>query len=336
MAPDEKPYRVYRGGRTKGKVPTPATRAPPRRAPRPKGGAAEGGAAQAEYRGPGAPTACAAAAGGGGSSLGILVLLVARCRVGVASWFVVLAAASGPPTSGSTQDARRSRDAGRAAALASDDDPAARHRQRARRRPRRRQHSDSIMLVRTDPSHHRIAYLSIPRDLLRADSRASATQKINAAFQIGGPALAIRTIREFTGLQIDHVMVVDFANFKDLIDAARRDRRQRARADPLEPLRLPLRPAGALRRVAGLALQKGTQHMNGERALIYSRIRENMLNPRETDLTRGARQQDVMQAVDPKLTSLGVLLQLPFSGDSLREAARRPTSRPRSCSSSAG
>ena len=37
--------------------------------------------------------------------------------------------------------------------------------------------------------------------------------------------------------------------------------------------------------------------MNGERALIYSRIRENMLNPAETDVTRGARQQDVLNAV---------------------------------------
>ena len=37
--------------------------------------------------------------------------------------------------------------------------------------------------------------------------------------------------------------------------------------------------------------------MSGQRALIYSRIRENMLDPSETDVTRGARQQDVMNAV---------------------------------------
>src|SRR3954452_17466723 len=46
------------------------------------------------------------------------------------------------------------------------------------------QHSDSIMLVRTDPSHHRIAYLSIPRDL-RGDVPGHGSSKINAAFQIG-------------------------------------------------------------------------------------------------------------------------------------------------------
>ncbi len=47
----------------------------------------------------------------------------------------------------------------------------------------------------------------------------------------------------------------------------------------------------------GWRFQKGTQHMSGSRALIYSRIRENPLDPSETDVTRGARQQDVMDAV---------------------------------------
>ena len=47
--------------------------------------------------------------------------------------------------------------------------------------------------------------------------------------------------------------------------------------------------------------------MNGERALIYSRIRENMLDPSETDLTRGGRQQDVINAVARKFASLGVV-----------------------------
>ena len=53
--------------------------------------------------------------------------------------------------------------------------------------------------------------------------------------------------------------------------------------------------------------------MNGERALIYSRIRENMLDPSETDVTRGARQQAVMNAVAHEV-----------------HVARRPASRCRS------
>ena len=51
--------------------------------------------------------------------------------------------------------------------------------------------------------------------------------------------------------------------------------------------------------------------MNGERALIYSRIRENQLNPAENDLTRGARQQAVAQAATAKLTSVSTLSRPP-------------------------
>ena len=58
-----------------------------------------------------------------------------------------------------------------------------------------------------------------------------------------------------------------------------------------------------------------------QRALIYSRIRENMLDPAETDVTRGARQQDVLNAVAQKFTSLGVLEQDAVLGRLVRQAA---------------
>src|SRR5262249_34156667 len=78
-------------------------------------------------------------------------------------------------------------------------------------------HSDSMMVIRTDPKHHRIYYLSILRDL-RVDVPGCGTQKINAAFQCGGAALAIRTVRLVTGLPINHVVIVDFADFVKLIN----------------------------------------------------------------------------------------------------------------------
>jgi hypothetical protein len=58
------------------------------------------------------------------------------------------------------------------------------------------------------------------------------------------------------------------------------------------------------------------QHMDGERALVYSRIRENALDPAESDVTRGARQQAVIDAVTSKLASFGTFLRMPFSGAS--------------------
>jgi polyisoprenyl-teichoic acid--peptidoglycan teichoic acid transferase len=58
-------------------------------------------------------------------------------------------------------------------------------------------HSDSIMLIHTDPGRHRLAYLSIPRDL-RVAIPGYGENKVNAAMQFGGPALAVRTIESFT------------------------------------------------------------------------------------------------------------------------------------------
>ena len=57
--------------------------------------------------------------------------------------------------------------------------------------------------------------------------------------------------------------------------------------------------------------------MNGYRALIYSRVRENRLNPADSDITRGARQQAVMQALMSKLASTGTFFKLPFIGGDL-------------------
>ena len=55
--------------------------------------------------------------------------------------------------------------------------------------------------------------------------------------------------------------------------------------------------------------------MNGRRALVYARVRENTLNESENDLTRGGRQQQVVQAIADEVVSLGGFLRLPFIGD---------------------
>ena len=116
--------------------------------------------------------------------------------------------------------------------------------------------SDSILLVRTDPERHRMAYLSIPRDL-RVEIPGQGTNKINAAFQLGGPALTMKTVRALTGLQPNHVVLVDFDNFKDVIDALGGVEIDVPQADPLQPFRLPLRDRGPLPGVAGLAVREG-------------------------------------------------------------------------------
>jgi LCP family protein required for cell wall assembly len=176
-------------------------------------------------------------------------------------------------------------------------------------------HSDSIMIVHTDPSRHRLVYLSIPRDL-RVDVPGRGYDRVNAAFQIGGAALAIHTIAAYTGLPINHVIVVDFGQFRQLIDAL-------GGIDINVPKPIYSNafdcPFTAARCASwhGYRFAKGMQHMNGRRALVYSRIRENRLDPSETDVTRGARQQQVVQAVLSKITSFGTMIKLPWIGSDL-------------------
>ncbi len=141
--------------------------------------------------------------------------------------------------------------------------------------------------------------------------------KINAAMQAGGPGLAISTVHAVTGVPVNHVIVVNFSDFKGLIDAL-----GGVTIDVPKPIlsnRFDCPFATQTRCLSwpGWRFAKGRQHMDGRRALIYSRVRENQLDPASTDFTRQARQQAVSQAVMAKLTSVGTLLSLPFDGGSL-------------------
>jgi LCP family protein required for cell wall assembly len=178
------------------------------------------------------------------------------------------------------------------------------------------EHSDSVMLVHTDPGRHRISYLSIPRDL-RVDVPGHGSSKLNAAYQIGGAALAIRTVRKLTGLPINHVVIVDFGSFRDLIDKLGGITVDVKRPIHSNRFDCPFKTQSACRSWTGWRFARGPQHMNGERALIYTRVRENSLNPSDNDITRAERQQQVLQAISSKLASFGTLVQLPFVGGDL-------------------
>lgn len=310
MAREEKPYRIYRGGRTKGKVPTAGRRV----GTGPTAGAAGGTTAPPPYRGPGARPERKRHVGlwVGLSLVALLVLVVLWGVFGYLSVSHGVSDANGrldPDAKAALQKQNGllvshpttilllGTDNSELASRAGDD------------------HSDSIMLLHTDPSHHRLYYLSIPRDLQVAIP-GGGTQKINAAYQLGGAALAIKTIHQFTGLPINHVMVVNFGAFKDLIDAI-----GGIDVNVPKPIRsnrfdCPYKTQAQCQKWPGWRFEKGVQHMNGQRALIYSRIRENVLDPAETDVTRGARQQAVIDAVTSKLTSATSLFKLPFDGSS--------------------
>jgi LCP family protein required for cell wall assembly len=308
MAREEKPYRVYRGGRAKGKVPTTS---------RPRVRAADGGS-RSEYRGPGRAAGARVRRPRWGRrialALGLLVVLV-----------VVWAVVGYLSVSGGVSDANKRLDPDAKVLLAKQSGLLVSHSttvlllgtdNAATVGRSGDQHSDSIMLLRTDPSHHRLYFLSIPRDL-EVPIPGIGTTKINAAYQNGGAALAIRTIRQFTGLTINHVIIVNFGDFKEMIDAMGGIDVNVPKPITSNRFDCPYPSQARCRQWKGWHFDKGVQHMSGERALIYSRIRENTLDPSENDITRGARQQAVIDATTSKLASVGTFVRLPFDGSSL-------------------
>src|SRR5688500_17064371 len=299
MAEGEKPYRVYKGGRAKGKVPT-AARAE-RQSQR---------GADRRTKTPGRPR------WGRRIGLTLLLLFVLLVVWTVASYRPFRAGvAAANARLPKTVEAGLAPQEGALASkpslillLGTDGDRTLARSDGAR--------SDSILLVRTDPGRHRLAYLSIPRDL-RVDIPGYGPYKINAAFQLGGAALTMKTVRALTGLQPNHVVMVDFDDFRTVIDAL-----GGVEIDVPKPILsnrfdCPYATEARCQQWQGWRFAKGKQEMNGKRALVYSRVRENRLDPSDNDLTRGERQQDVVEAMTDKLVGPGTFVRLPFIGGDL-------------------
>jgi LCP family protein required for cell wall assembly len=183
-------------------------------------------------------------------------------------------------------------------------------------RPDTQGRSDSIVLIHTDPDNHKMAMLSIPRDL-RVDIPRHGPQKINAAYAFGGPTLAIETVERVTGLPVNHVIVVDFGTFGEVIDALGGVTVDVPRKILSNKFECPKSSEAECARWPGWRFAPGEQTMNGRQALIYSRIRENQLNPNESDFTRGERQQAVIEALLDEAVSFKTFLKAPFVGDDL-------------------
>jgi LCP family protein required for cell wall assembly len=175
--------------------------------------------------------------------------------------------------------------------------------------------SDSIMVLRTDPDDHRLSYLSIPRDL-RVEIPGRGADKINAAYAYGGAGLAVDTVEQLTGLPIQHVIVVDFGTFPEVVDAVGGITIQNPTAILSNPFDCPGTPQQCAT-WKGWRFNKGEIHLDGRRALVYARVRENQLATGESDITRGERQQRVVQALMDKVTGISGFLRLPFIGDDI-------------------
>ena len=306
MASKDKPYRVYRGGRAKGPVPTESRKG---REPAPRGG--DGRDAYSR------PKSTRQRRRRRWLRIGLVIILVVALAVAVWGLLGYLAFRSGVKEANERLDSRAYaalapqdglilRNPSTILVLGTDEGP-------NRTGPFR---SDAIMIVRTDPDQHRIALLSIPRDL-RVDIPGRGPDKVNAAYAYGGPTLAIRTVQALTGIPLNHVVVVNFSKFKDVIDTL-----GGVTIDVPKPILsnkfdCPFATQAECDRWPGWRFRKGVHEMDGRRALIYSRVRINQLDPSENDITRGERQQAVVEAMADEITSFGTFLRMPFIGDEL-------------------
>ena len=162
--------------------------------------------------------------------------------------------------------------------------------------------ADSILLLHA--AFGSVRKLSIPRDSA-ADIPGHGAQKINAAYALGGAGLTIETVERFlgNGLEINHVVEVDFADFPDLIDSLGGitvNNRSRICSPPFDNF------------FKGYRLPKGEQELDGERALGFARVRKNECAPAEDDRDRAARQQEVLSGIRGTLLSPSTFLRLPW------------------------
>jgi polyisoprenyl-teichoic acid--peptidoglycan teichoic acid transferase len=308
VASKDKPYRVYRGGRVKGPVPTGAE-------PK-KGRASEpapGDGRDAYSR----PKPSRRRRAKRWLRVGLVVLLVLLLATAVWGLLGYLAFRSGVKEANDRLDSRAY------AALAPQDglmlsNPSTILVLGTDEGPQREGpfRSDAIMLVRTDPDEHRIALLSVPRDL-RVEIPGRGADKVNAAYAYGGSTLAIRTIQALTGIPVNHVIVVNFTKFRDVIDTLGGITVKVPNRILSNKFACPYSTQARCDRWPGWRFDKGEQELDGRHALVYARIRINQLDPSENDLTRGARQQAVVQGVADEITSFSTFLRMPFIGDEL-------------------
>jgi polyisoprenyl-teichoic acid--peptidoglycan teichoic acid transferase len=174
--------------------------------------------------------------------------------------------------------------------------------------------TDTIMLVQVVPKTGEVKLLSVPRDLY-VEVGPGEKDKINAAYAYGGPTLAIKTVQSVTGLPINHVVVVDFGTFDQVIDALGGITIDVPKPILSNKFECPYATQARCDRWKGWRFKKGEQTMNGKTALIYARVRENQLDPKESDITRGERQQAVVSAIADKIVSFNGYLRAPFTGD---------------------
>ena len=156
--------------------------------------------------------------------------------------------------------------------------------------------------------------LSIPRDTW-VNIPGHGQSKINAAYAYGGPALTIRTVEALTGIKINHLIIVNLANFPKFIDAIG--------GVDVKTGRICSNISGGVKNGGfTLNLRPGVHHLTGVQALTLARTRENACNAASNDLTRAGYQQKILNGIKSRLLSPGIFFHLPWASWAAPKAVR--------------
>ena len=173
--------------------------------------------------------------------------------------------------------------------------------------------SDTAILVHLGAGASKAILVSIPRDsyveipackLPNGGHSSPQMNKFNAAYSIGGPACTIATVEAITDIHVDHFVEVNFAGFKNMVNAL-----GGVTVCVPQAINDPVVRTSAGFHGSGLVLPAGNDHLNGEQALGYVRARYTLGDG--SDLGRIKRQQAFLSAVIRKATSAGLLVDLP-------------------------
>jgi polyisoprenyl-teichoic acid--peptidoglycan teichoic acid transferase len=171
--------------------------------------------------------------------------------------------------------------------------------------------TDTMMVISIDINKSSVALLSIPRDIWSDTLK----DKINSAYHYGeekkkggGLTLAKVAVEDIIGIQIHYSMMIDFSGFKNIIEkfGGIDVNVSKGFTDSEYPI------AGKENddcngdqtftcRYMTVTFAQGTQHMDGDRALIYVRSRH-AEGEEGSDFARSRRQQEVMISLKNKFT----------------------------------
>ncbi len=162
-------------------------------------------------------------------------------------------------------------------------------------------HSDCMMIVTVDNTRGKIKLISLMRDSL-VDIDGYGENKLNAAYFLGGPSLAIRTINENFGTDITEYIAVNFEQLVEIIDALGGVEINVETTAELEELNRVIRDYGIEQGQTFVGVENtGLQTLDGVQALCYGRIRKGGTGD---DWARVERQSIVMEAMFSKVQSM--------------------------------